>query len=426
MAKTSIAKNAYQNYFRRFFIHPRSKGLALPAFDMAIVIPSYQEEHLFETLHSLAKSKRPEKLDWIVLVVINDKVEDEAEIHSRSKRDLESLEKSQGKWPFPLFYIDATQLKDKNAGVGLARKIGLDACILSLESESQNPWLVCLDADCLVSENYLTCLASLVQNEEASLATFRFLHNIPPGSSLELSSGIKHYELFLEYYRLGLQFSGYPFFLHTVGSSMAFRAIPYARSGGMNQRKAGEDFYFLHKLFPHYQVFEISENLVFPSARISDRVPFGTGRFQQKWIGEERTFLLTYHPEIFNGLRLLLTGFFESIENGFQDLNFEPFFNWHPMAISFFEQEEMKRQLNLAIQSSKQEIQKRKAVFRWFDGLAVLKFVHYFHEKFPPTDLLLAVSTLFPGTEDDQAIDEKLSLIRNFLHQKFKDSSLFS
>src|SRR5690606_25563210 len=58
------------------------------------------------------------------------------------------------------------------------------------------------------------------------------------------------YEIFLRYYALGLQYAAYPYAFQTVGSSMAARASIYASIGGMNRRKAGEDFYFLHKVFP--------------------------------------------------------------------------------------------------------------------------------------------------------------------------------
>lgn len=46
----------------------------------------------------------------------------------------------------------------------------------------------------------------------------------------------------------------------------------------MNQRKAGEDFYFLHKFSILDQLGEINVEIVLPLARSSDRVPFGTGK----------------------------------------------------------------------------------------------------------------------------------------------------
>ena len=59
---------------------------------------------------------------------------------------------------------------------------------------------------------------------------------------------------------------------------MAVRAHAYARQGGMNRRQAGEDFYFMQKLVDGEQVENIAEATVFPSARLSHRVPFGTGK----------------------------------------------------------------------------------------------------------------------------------------------------
>ncbi len=37
---------------------------------------------------------------------------------------------------------------------------------------------------------------------------------------------------------------------HTIGSSMAVRCSAYAKIGGMNRRKAGEDFIFYTNLYP--------------------------------------------------------------------------------------------------------------------------------------------------------------------------------
>ena len=70
----------------------------------------------------------------------------------------------------------------------------------------------------------------------------------------------------------------FPFAFHTIGSSMAVRASSYMRQGGMNKRKAGEDFYFQQKIIPLCGFTECNSTVVYPSPRPSYRVPFGTGR----------------------------------------------------------------------------------------------------------------------------------------------------
>jgi hypothetical protein len=418
-----FAKNVFQNYCDRFFIHPLSQNIDLPFFDLAIIIPAYGEFHLQKTLISLCQNPVPEGFNVLVLVVLNNRRGDGTEIILQNESDLfqtEKLNEIQSKIQFRV--LNAMHLEDKNAGVGLARKIGMDACILSLRNRGGNPFLVCLDADCEVSQDYIQKLFDCAENPKAEVLTLEFDHKIDSSSDPELATGILNYELFLEYYRLGLSISGYPFFQHTVGSSMACRAVPYALSGGMNQRKAGEDFYFLHKLFPHYQSVELKGPLVFPSARISERVPFGTGRFQQNWKKEGKKVLETYHPEIFKGLGLLLLGFGKFLENNWEPAHFQSFIDWHPSAAVYFEQEKIQDQLQKIWKASPKPTQRKKALFRWFDGLMALKFVHYFQAFMPKMEVKKAIHFLLPEMEIEENPKELVRKIRDLLSQKITDN----
>ena len=87
---------------------------------------------------------------------------------------------------------------------------------------------------------------------------------------------------------------------------MGSRASTYALSGGMNRRKAGEDFYFLHKIGPLGKIVAVRNTAVYPSARLSDRVPFGTGKAQQEWLVQSNRHRFLYHPQIFEDLRSFL------------------------------------------------------------------------------------------------------------------------
>ena len=73
-----------------------------------------------------------------------------------------------------------------------------------------------------------------------------------------------------------MKYSNLPYSFHTIGSAFALTASAYTRQGGMNRRKAGEDFYFINKLIKGEIFGEINDTKVIPSPRISDRVPFGT------------------------------------------------------------------------------------------------------------------------------------------------------
>lgn len=375
-----MAKQIFEQYLGRFFIHPLSLEAQLPKANLFVVIPSYKEPELFSTLKSLDQAHQP-NTETLVLVVLNNRFEDSDEIKDFTSQLFDELSEFRFQSHRLLFkVIYAKDLEGKNAGVGLARKIGMDAVIHSALQHENNPVMVCLDADCQVSGNYFHTIESQFLNTDSQVAVLEFLHRRPSDLDPKLQSGIDQYELFLEYYRLGLSCAGYPFYEHTVGSSMACKALAYAKSGGMNQRKAGEDFYFLHKLFPFYKTVSLPGPLVFPSPRISDRVPFGTGRFQSGWLTQNEEIYATYHPEVFRLLRLFLKAAFEAIEidKEIELAHFEDFQGAHPESSQFLINENVLHRLQVVRKSSTQTEIRRKSFLQWFDGLMVLKFVHFF------------------------------------------------
>lgn len=60
---------------------------------------------------------------------------------------------------------------------------------------------------------------------------------------------------------------------------------------------------------------EINTTTVFPSPRISERVPFGTGRAMQQWTNSEDELLFTYNFTSFEELKI----FFDNSELLFSD-----------------------------------------------------------------------------------------------------------
>jgi hypothetical protein len=80
---------------------------------------------------------------------------------------------------------------------------------------------------------------------------------------------------------------------------MACTAEGYARMGGMNQRGAGEDFYFLQHLAKTGGVSQVKGTVVYPSARASHRVPFGTGRSMTDLLSRKEGAVLFYRMECF-------------------------------------------------------------------------------------------------------------------------------
>lgn len=407
----------FQTYLNRFFIHPASKKGTLPFAEVYIIIPVYAEEQLENTLLSL-QSCFPVESNITIIWVINTRLNDEEKYQKQALENLELLKK----WPpLPGFLtsmvLDCRNLESKNAGVGLARKIGMDMVIFNLKNQNHNPWLVCLDGDCLVSPNYFQEIEKHLLNGKFEVATFEFSHFISAETPSRLKEGIVQYELFLEYYRMGLYQAGFPWYFHTVGSSMACKATAYAKSGGMNQRKAGEDFYFLHKLFPHFQTIEIKGPLVFPSPRISERVPFGTGRFQKKWMESMSKEWPTYHPEIFILLKSYLNLAFSFLSSDQISPDFEPIIKLNPMMESWLGTNNALQNLNDCKGASPTISGRRKAFYRYFDGFQVLKMVHFFQPHFPEISVEKACEQLLPELKNLPSITEKVHFVRRFLTQ---------
>lgn len=249
----------------------------------AVVIPSLAEgDNLIATLESLARALPAPGSRWLVVVIVNHCVTADRAVREQNRHDLDALVQIAARprdLPFELAWVDAAspgqELPAKKGGVGMARKIGLDLVLERLAWEGR-PVLACLDADTLVEPNYLERLAQHFQTSGAGAAVLPFRHQAAGESRRQ--DAIERYELFLRGYAFGLAQAGSPYAFIPVGSAMACTATAYVQVGGMNCRKAAEDFHFLAKLAKTVGVAHLHGTRVYPQARSSDRVPFGTGR----------------------------------------------------------------------------------------------------------------------------------------------------
>jgi len=95
----------------------------------------------------------------------------------------------------------------------------------------------------------------------------------------------------------------------------------YVEVRGMNKREAGEDFYFLSKLAKIGKISYIKETCVYPSARPSTRVPFGTGSRVQRFLSGKGQEYLLYDPQIF----VILADWLELMKNPYNYGEYELF-----------------------------------------------------------------------------------------------------
>ena len=276
---------------------------------MVVVIPCHDEPALLDTLNALWRC-RPVPCGIEVVVVINGASTDAPAVKARNRRTWEEAQRWRAErartppWHLHLLYEPA--LPPRHAGVGTARKIGMDWAMTRFDGAQRDAGvIVSLDADCTVAENYLNALHDHFKDHPRTPGcTIHFEHpltTLPPHQR----QGIVYYELYMRYYMHTLRWSGFPYAYHTVGSSMAVRAAPYRQQGGMNRRKAGEDFYFLQKIIPLGHFSELRRTTVYPSPRPSLRVPFGTGRVIAAWLSGEKNPGWVCDPKIFQSLGML-------------------------------------------------------------------------------------------------------------------------
>ena len=372
-----------ERYFRRFGFREEMLAHAPPAgIKLIIVIPCYDEPELLLTLNSL-RDCSPPRFPVEVLLVINAGAH-EVEVKKRNRQSLrvatDWARQQHNDW-LHLHCLWVDDLPPKHAGVGLARKIGMDEALRRFARLDYNGMIVCLDADCTVAPNYLQTLEQLQTEQSPGSCTLHFEHRAEQMEDPSLKQGIIYYELFLRYYANALAYSGFPYSMHTIGSSMAVRADIYALSGGMNRRKAGEDFYFLHKVVPLGTFRKVDATAVFPSGRLSERVPFGTGKAQQEWLDNPEKRGLAYHFDIFRDLKSFLSvvpALYKA-----EDGEYLRIMGAQPETVQdFMSKQNLQERINEIKANSASFKSFRKRFFAWFDGFKVLKFVHYCRDRY--------------------------------------------
>lgn len=373
-------------YIEKNVVYPAFIEPAIsPLVSMIVMIPCLNEPEIFRTLESLWACD-PAKSSCEVVVVVNEAENSRIEIKEfnqenylrlfdwKIKHDRENL---------VLHPIYAHAVNDRHAGAGMARKIGMDEIVRRFNALNRPEGIIIsLDADCLVSPNYLRRIESVFsQNKSCFAATLNFKHRVDELDNPKQRLGIQLYEDYLHYYKKALDFAGFPDSIYTIGSAFAVRADAYIKQGGMNRRQAGEDFYFLNKLTKLGKVTEINDVFVYPSARVSDRVPFGTGAAMTKWMNDAGDLALIYNFAAFLDLKVL----FGQVDRLFRRNADDGFLAALPASVCDYLQilgfSEKLTEIN---KNSSSLASFRKRFFQFFDGFIILRFLNLAHQKYYP------------------------------------------
>ena len=303
------------------------------------------------------------------------------------------------------------EIPDKFRNVGNARKCGFDAVISASDGKvtDQNTLFFSLDADTLVDENYFVNAFCWQQaHPEYAGAVFHFAHR-SNGDGPAAEMAMMRYEYYLRDYAWKVRSCGSYFGFWTIGSAFMCRMSDYMRCGGMRRCAAGEDFYFLQALRKVGEIGVVKDTTVYPSARISQRVPFGTGPAVEA-ISRGKTCEL-YNPQPFSWLK----EFFLACRQA--DLaslsgDITAFAPAH-LAEYLAEQDFAGVWQKIVKNTPKSRSKLLNRLHSFCDSFFIMKFCHYLEELYP------AELGKIPLTLEDDELEEYLTNLRRLDRQRF-------
>ncbi len=412
-------------YLINYSVGEKWKLIANESDDISqtVVIPAYAEkEMLFSTLASLAKNPPSSLENTLVICVVNNKEHSPASDIENNVKTIGILDALVGKKSLEMFkrekeiypllnmisgskmnlgYINASskglEMPRDTGGVGMARKIGMDTA-LRLLKKNNNPGnvIISLDADTLVQNNYLPVIKKVL-SPLVKTAIVAYEHQMPERENEQ--AAICCYEIFLRYWVLGLKYAKSPWAFHSIGSTISVSADAYLEVRGMNRQRAGEDFYFLNKLAKVGKINYTKETCVYPSARLSTRVPFGTGKRIGRFLSGicEKEYYL-YDPRIFLILSQWLQLIHDMLLGNEREILKEAEII-HPRLKSFLEENKFHLVWPKMRRVAKDEKLLAKQFNDWFDGFKTLKLVHCFtREIYPQINMFRALEQILSMT----------------------------
>ncbi len=350
---------------------------------MVVVVPAFRERNIKRLLTSLVSCQKPSGTIEI-LVVINASEQAQADtilLNDSTASDVRSMVRQMPSW-IKLHLLEQNRLPAKKAGVGLARKIGMDEAVRRFEQIRCDGVIVCIDADCTCSSTYFQAIERYFQrNPNKWSGCLDFAHSIEGLSPVD-GSAIIQYELHLRYFINAQRVIHLPFAYQTIGSCMSVRSLAYQKRGGMNTRQAGEDFYFIHKFSSINRHADIPGALVYPSGRFSDRVPFGTGRAVANFrrTGEQKT----YSWQSFAHLAPLIKNLRLIYRNGLS----AQLMDGNPLLGDYLDHVNFSNKMATFKQETASYDTFQNRFFQWFDAFRLMKYLHFARAFYPDQDVV--------------------------------------
>jgi len=389
----------WQKYSSRFRTLPSLLTNKEGLNGMIICIPVFAEPAIISTLESLLACDLPMVYVEVILL-FNTSVrmtDEQSVVHTRTWKECLQWIGQHSETAIRFHPIQLDAFPDPKGGVGWARKVVMDEAARRLGEQGI---IICLDADCLVAKNYLTALHDYFEKHPLCNAVSIYYEHDLDSLDQAVRRAIVQYELHLRYLVHVMRWTGHPFAFQTVGSAMAVRRSAYLAQGGMNTRQAGEDFYFLQKFIELNSLSEVNETVVYPSARVSNRVPFGTGKAMQKLLSESPEWCTTSF-EIFRLIKPLLQNvelirtllLEENISEPY--LRLQELINIEENVMPFLKSIEFISHCRKVLEHTNTPASFRQRFFRYFNAFMMIRYMHFMRDQqFPDVSIVIASQQL--------------------------------
>jgi hypothetical protein len=350
-----------------------------------IAIPALDElEFLPHTLDAIAKQKTGFLFSVYICVNQPDKWWNDPkkiEICKKKQKLLRFLENFKD---FNIHIIDKTSVSkgwwENSSGVGWARKTLFEEIF---KTANNNDVIISLDADTLFNESYFQSVGENFTQNKIEVLALPYYHKLTNDESA--NRAILRYEIFMRNYFINMHRIGSPYAFTAIGSAIALKVKALQKIRNITPLSSGEDFYLLQKLRKMTPISNYNSELVYPAARFSTRVDFGTGPAMIKGSSGNWESYPIYHSSLFDKIKKtydiipeLFTKDIETEFTNFLKTQYKTDDLWSPLRKNF-----------------KTLLQFTRAFHEKADGLRILQFLKTKHNE-------LKIS-------DEQALMENLS-----------------
>ena len=307
-----------------------------------IAIPALDElDFLPQTLEAIAQQKTD--FPFFVYICVNQpdawwKDEHKIDICKHNQELLEIIKTFNA---FKITIIDRSSKgmgwKNNDCGVGWARKTLFDTI---METARDDNIIISLDADTLFSESYFQSIGENFMQNNTEVLSVPYYHKLTQNENA--NRAILRYEIYLRNYFINMHRIKSPYTFTALGSAIAVKTKALRKIRGITPLKSGEDYYLLQKLRKMVPISTYNSEIVYPNARFSTRVPFGTGPAMIKGDSGNWESYPIYHYSLFNKIKetydIIPQLFTEDIETEFIDflkMQYKTNDLWSPLRKNF-------------------------------------------------------------------------------------------